>query len=161
MLSEASRKNRWKSIRIQDTYRWPANEYFGKFNSHTFPKEDLWKGPGIQAYRTGIDVFAVRLHHRTLVPGDIVYLRKDGFEFMCEVIKFVPTNTEEVKSKNCGVAVLDCLRHYPANSRRSTVPEKSEPFTNRPKRGDPISDWTPRRDEWGNPVTNRPRFSNI
>jgi hypothetical protein len=97
-----------------------TDEFGGMFNNRTFPKKNLWRGDGFVAIRVGMDVFAVRVIRPEKQPrvGTEVELRRYRTWIRCKVVRLTITDTEEVKSKNCGLMVLQLLS---TNTRQTQV----------------------------------------
>lgn len=98
-------------MRLAPDDRWISEHSNGQYTDKTFPRGDeVWSGVGLRAVRMGLDTFAVRLlpsrSTSLLRVGEIVSLSRNGERLTCEVLHFELTRTDEIHSKNCGVATL-------------------------------------------------------
>lgn len=119
-----SRRSNWASEFPPGARRNP-DEFAGLYNDRTFPREDVWRGEGFAAVRTGLDVFSIRnLGGRRVKAGDVVTMSKDGKELTCRVDKVSITQTDEIKSSNCGVVVLTLVSSKAAPPYRPPPPQR-------------------------------------
>lgn len=102
-------------------YAWLAEASNGQFHNGTFPRSaDAWQSSGVSFYRTGWDTFQYRVwdKRRDVRPGGEVWLTRGGQRLKCRVLRCEPTNTEEVKSRNCGACVLELVCSGPVAPRK-------------------------------------------
>lgn len=104
------RRSAWYAYMPEDVDR-NAEEFGGMYNDRTFPRTNVWRGKGFVCVRRGVDTFAVRVFKGTnLTQGQTVELVRGNTKLTCRIDRVcTTTETDEVKSKNCGTMVMSLL----------------------------------------------------